>query len=310
MKILRTYWKILKNSFSKFSDNNVLTHSAALSYYTIFSLPPMLLIILRIATQFYNEEEVKAAIFGQIADLVGQDGAQQLVNTINKLNIFEPTWWATAVGAAVLLFTATTVFVTMQNALNAIFSVKPVETKAFGLLKMLRDRFVSFTLLVSIAFILLVSLLVDALLTAFGHRLQEWIGDISTLMVFVTSVALPLAVITLLFALLFKFLPDARLRWGDTWFGAFVTAILFELGKYLIGFYIGNSETASLYDAAGSVLVVMIWVYYASAIFLFGATFTYVRARELNRKVSPADYAVRVKQVEVKMEKGADVAGV
>ncbi len=310
MKILRTYWKILKNSFSKFSDNNVLTHSAALSYYTIFSLPPMLLIILRIATQFYNEEEVKAAIFGQIADLVGQDGAQQLVNTINKLNIFEPTWWATAVGAAVLLFTATTVFVTMQNALNAIFSVKPVETKAFGLLKMLRDRFVSFALLVSIAFILLVSLLVDALLTAFGHHLQEWIGDISIVMIFVTSVALPLAVITLLFALLFKFLPDARLRWGDTWFGAFVTAVLFELGKYLIGFYIGNSETASLYDAAGSVLVVMIWVYYASAIFLFGATFTYVRARELNRKVSPADYAVRVKQVEVKMEKGADVAGV
>jgi membrane protein len=308
MKAIRTYWHILTQSLSKFSDHNALTHSAALSYYTIFSLPPMLLIILRIATQFYNEAEVKEAIFGQIGELVGQDGARQLLDTIDRLNIFEPTWWATAVGASVLLFTATTVFVTMQNALNEIFEVRPAETKAFGLLKMLRDRFVSIALLISMAFILLVSLTVDALLSAFGARLNDWVGDISIVMIFLTSAALPLAVTTLLFAMLFKFLPDVRLQWQDTWFGALATALLFELGKYLIGFYIGKSETASLYDAAGSVLVVMIWVYYASAIFLFGATFTYVRAKQLNRPVMPADYAVRIKQVEVKMEKGIDVA--
>jgi membrane protein len=118
---------------------------------------------------------------------------------------------------------------------------------------------------------------------------------------------LPLAIITLLFALLFKFLPDAKLAWKDTWFGALVTAVLFSLGKYLIGFYIGKSSTASLYDAAGSILVIMIWTYYASAILLFGATFTFLRAKHLHGGVQPEDYAVRIKNVEVKMEKGNDV---
>jgi membrane protein len=121
---------------------------------------------------------------------------------------------------------------------------------------------------------------------------------------------LPLAIITLLFAMLFKFLPDAKLRWKDTWAGALTTAILFSLGKNLIGYYIGNSTAASLYDAAGSVLVVMLWVYYASAIFLFGATFTYARAEVLGSSVKPEDYAIKVKEVELKMEEGADVIAV
>jgi len=308
MKSFKTYWVILKKSFSKFADDGVLTHAAALSYYTIFSLPPMLLIIVSVAARFYNEEDVRSSILDEIATLVGPEAALQLMNTLNKLSIHEPTWWATALGIGVLMFTATTVFVTMQNALNIIFEVKPVETKAFGLLKMLRDRVISFTLLISIAFILLVSLAVDALLAAFGNLLKDWIGDISTVLVFLTSVVLPLAVVTLLFAMLFKFLPDVKLRWKDTWVGAVLTALLFELGKFLIGFYIGNSATTSVYEAAGSVLIVMIWVYYASAIFLFGSTFTFVRAMELNQHVEPADYAVKVKQLEVNLEEGADVA--
>jgi membrane protein len=303
---IKFYWGVLKGAFTKFIDGDVLTQSAALSYYTIFSLPPMLLVVLKTATQFYNEREIKQTIFTEIGGLVGSDGAQQLLGTIDKMNIYQPTWWATAVGVGVLVFTATTVFITMQNALNMIFEVKPAEnTKGMGLLKMLRDRAISFTLLISIAFILLVSLVVDALITSFSEYLSSKLGDVSAvLVVIVTSFALPLSIITLLFALLFKFLPDAKLAWRDTWFGALVTALLFSLGKYLIGFYIGNSSAASLYDAAGSILL---WVYYASAIFLFGATFTFVRAKQLNGRVRPEDYAVRVVQTEIKLEKGADV---
>lgn len=304
--MLSFYWKVLKNTVERFLAKSALTLSAALSYYTIFSLPPMLLIILETTSRFYDRQEVQQAIFNEIGDLVGQSGARQLMATLDRLNIFETTWWATAVGIIVLVFTATTVFVTMQNALNRIFGVRAGQLKGFGIFKMLRDRILSFALILSMAFILLVSLIVDALLTSFGDYLKEWIGAFSTLMVIITSFALPIVVISLLFALLFKFLPDARLRWRDTWFGALLTAVLFALGQYLISFYIGNSQMASLYDAAGSLLVVMLWVYYTSAIFLFGPTFTYVRAKLLNRSIMPADYAVRVEQKEVTVETGFD----
>lgn len=300
----------MKGAFGKFSESDVLTQSAALSYYTIFSLPPMLLVILKTMTQFYSEAEVKETIFGEIGGLVGRDGAQALMSSLDKLNVFQPTWWATALGITVLIFTATTVFVTMQNALNLIFEVKAAanHAKGWGILKMLRDRVISFALIVSVAFILLVSLVIDALIAKLSQYLDERWGYISTSMVVVTSMILPLAIITLLFAMMFKFLPDAKLAWRDTWFGALVTAGLFSMGKYLIGFYIGSSSVASVYEAAGSVLVVMLWIYYASAIFLFGATFTFVRAKLLNGRVKPEDYAVRVKKTEIKMENGADIA--
>jgi membrane protein len=306
---LKFYWDVLKGSFSKFVQHDVLTQSAALSYYTIFSLPPILLVVLKTTTQFYDETDVRQTIFEEIGKLVGRDGAQQLLGTLDKLDVFQPTWWATFIGIGVLVFTATTVFVTMQYAMNLIFEVKPAEnTKGLGLLKMLRDRLISFALIVSIGFILLVSLVIDALLSSLGQYLSDRIGDASAALVVVSSLLVPLAIITLLFAMLFKFLPDAKLAWRDTWFGALLTALLFSLGKYLIGFYIGSSSAATVYEAAGSVLVVMLWVYYASAIFLFGATFTYVRAKQLNGRVKPEDYAVRVKQTEFKVETGADVA--
>ncbi len=308
MKIFKTYWQIIEDTFTKFSNDALLTRSAALSYYTIFSLPPMLLIILQIATQFYGEERIKKALFGEIGDLVGREGAMQLLETINKLDIFEPALWATIVGIGAMIFTSTTVFITMQDSLNTIFEVKSaMKTKGFGLLKMLRDRVVSFALLVSMAFILLVSLTIDTIISSLGNYIEQQIGDISWIMIILTSIIVPLAIVTLLFALIFKFLPDAKLAWKDIWFGALVTALLFSLDKYLIGFYIGKSENANLYDAAGSILVIMIWAYYASAIFLFGGTFTYVRAKNLNGDVHPEDYAMRVKNVEVKIEKGMDV---
>jgi len=164
------------------------------------------------------------------------------------------------VGIAVLLFTATTVLITMQNTLNRIFEAKVADAKGLGIWKMLCDRFISFTLLITISFILLVSLVVDALISALGNFVAQWIGGFTTYLMAFDSILLDLAATTGLFAMFFRYLPDVKLKWKDTWFGALVTTGLFTAGKYLIGLIIGKSEVADLYDAAGSVLVVMLWV--------------------------------------------------
>ena len=287
------YWTVLKRSVTKFSDDDAFTQAAAIAYYTIFSLPPMLLVIIFTTTFFYDETTVKDALFSQIGDLVGKDGARQLLMTIEKLNIFEPTIWATVLGIGILLFTSTTVFITMQNALNKIFKVKP-KPQGWGILKMVKDRILSFTLLIGVAFIMLVSLALNALIETFGKYLAELFGTVSILLNFATSIFLPFIVITLLFAMMFKFLPDAELDWKDTWFGASITSGLFVLGKYLISFYIGNSNVAGIYDAAGSVMVIMVWVFYASLIVLFGAVFTFVYTKANGEPITASDFAVKV----------------
>ncbi len=290
---LSFYWNVLKASFSKFSDDDIFTHSAALSYYTIFSLPPMLLIIVYVATLFTTEAQVKEVLFSQIGELVGRDGAIQLYETIHNLQIFEPSIWATILGVSVLVFTSTTVFVTIQNALNIIFQVKP-KPKGSGFLKMIKDRVLSFALVIGLAFILLVSLAVNALIAAFGDYLEEWIGGVSTALTLFTTIVFPFIIITLIFASIFKLLPDVKLKWKDTWFGAILTSFLFGGGKYLISFYIGNSNIAGLYETAGSVMVIMVWVFYASLIFMFGAVFTFTRMKMMGEKMKAQDYAVKV----------------
>jgi len=292
------YWGIIKDSFTKFSEDDIFTHAAALSYYTIFSLPPMLLIILFTTTWFYDEATVKDALFSQIGELVGKAGAQQLLLTIEKLNVFEPTLWATILGGFILAFTSTTVFITFQNALNKIFRVKAKPT-GWGILKLVKDRLLSFTLLLGVGFILLVSLALNAFLETFGKFVERKIGFISEIFSFATSVIVPFIVITLLFAMMFKFLPDAKLKWKDTWFGAVLTSILFVGGKYAISFYIGNSNVAGLYDAAGSVMVIMVWVFYASLIVMYGAVFTYTFKKAHGDKIGATEYAVNIKLKEV-----------
>ena len=210
----------------------------------------------------------------------------ELSATLEGLDIQEPTWWATVVGVGVLLFTATTVLVTLHNTLNRIFKVGTAQTAGAGIWKMIRDRFVSLSLVITIAFILLVSLMVDAMITAFGAIAVRYGGEWATFMVKFDSIVLDVGANTILFALFFRYLPDIRLAWKDIWFGALLTAVLFSVGKHLIALIIGNSTAADMYEAAGSVLVLMLWIYYASAIFLFGATFTFTRAQLMKPNVA------------------------
>lgn len=301
---VKRVWKFISRAFTKFTGDDSFTWAAAISYYTIFSLPPIILVILYVTTLFYDEQSIREAIFGQIGSLVGNKSAYQLSSTVDALGVFDGEWWASAIGIAGMLLTSTTVFITLQNALNHIFQVKAKPNEA-GWFKLIKDRLLSFTVLLGIAFILLVSLMIDAVISGLGGIISDRFPNVSLVVVGLASVLAPLVIITLLFALLFKYLPDAKIPWKLTWRGAIITAILFALGKNAIGFYIGRSETANLYDAAGSILVIMLWVFYASLIFLFGAAITAIYVQRENREgIEPEDYAVKVEEQEVEVKKG------
>ncbi len=293
MSGIQFYWKVLKNASSKFIEDDIFMHSAALSYYTIFSLPPLMLIVLSITKLFYKAGGVKSVLFAQIEVLVGNEGAQLLMKSIENIHIFEPTFWATSMSIAVLIFTSTTALVTMQNALNKIFKAKPKPENS-GLFEMVRHRLLSFALLVSFSIILLISLVIDASITAFESYLEGWIIGPSTTLTLLSSTALSFIIITLILAMIFKFLPDIKPKWKDVWFGAILTSILLGLSKYLISFYIGKSNIAGLYDAAGSVMVIMVWVFYIFLIILFGAVFTYSRIKMLEESLQASDNEIKI----------------
>ncbi|MDX2000865.1 MAG: YihY/virulence factor BrkB family protein [Chitinophagales bacterium] len=291
---------MIKGTFHKFSEEDTMNHAAALAYYTIFSLPPILIIVIHTAGLFYAENSVREDIVKEVGELVGQDGARQLEATIHDVGILKQSFWSASLGLITLFFTATTVFITIQNTLNSIFRVKPKPRK--GYIKLIRDRALSFAMILGVAFILLVSLILEALIRYFSGLIERAFPRLDILVALTTSFLLPFVITTLLFAMIFKWLPDVKIRWKDTLVGAFVTALLFSVGKLLIGYYVGSSNVATIYDAAGSVLVILVWVFYTSVIFFFGAQFTYVYARFYGKHIRPASYAVRIVQKEMEVD--------
>ena len=276
------YSKVFKNSFSKFFSDDIFTQSAALAYYMVFALPPMLVIIFWIVGLWYEEIPIKDAVFDEFGKLMGQDGANQLMVTLERIVSIKPTLWSTIIGVGSLLFMVSTVFVTVKQELNRIFDVTIKRSFNKEIWRMIIDRFLSIAMLSIIALILMLSLVVSALITSFGEMMGNWIGDFSDWLLIFSMVVLNLAVLTLLFAITYRYMPDSRLKWKDTWFGAFFTAVLFISGKSLIAFSIGNSQVSNFYEAAGSILVLMLWVYYSSAIFYFGAIITQERFKLYN----------------------------
>jgi len=276
------YTRVVKESVVRFFSDEMPMHAAAMSYYMVFSLPSMLLIVLWTSAHFYEEAAVREAIFAKIGSLVGHDGARQVMATLGKLSVEQPTLWETSLGIGVLLFFATSVFDAMRSAFNKIVAPDIEESLGRSIWKLLRIRFIAFAMLISISFILLVSMVIHTLITRLGDLLVHWIGKAAAIIVIFDFVALELATTALLFALYFRYLPDIRLKWNDIWLGAFLTAGFLVLGKSLIGFFVSTSTVADLYDAAGSILVLMLWIYYSAAILLFGATFTFTRASILN----------------------------
>lgn len=273
------YWKVLKESAKRFLDEDTITTSAGIAFYMVFSLPPLLLVVFWITGIWYEEMLIREAVFDEFGNLIGEQGADQLMSTLDKLSRNKPTLWGTIVGVGALLLTASTVFVTVKKSLNKIFEVTDKKTVKQGIVWMLLDRFLSIAMLCILAIILTLSMLLNTMITAFNVKLERWVGETNIWLLLFDKFLISLLALVLLFAVTFRYVPDTRLKWKDTWFGAILTALLFITGESLIEISIGNSQFANYYDAAGGLLILMLWVYYTSAIFLFGATITHFRAK-------------------------------
>jgi len=274
------YSKVVKQSLIDFIDNDMFTHAAAISYYMVFSLPSMLLIVLWTGAQFYKDVLIQDTILQKITVLVGEQAATLILSTIEKLSVQEPTVLATLIGIGLLLFFATTVFDAMRTALNKIDKVKASNSVKVNIWMMFRGRMIALSLLVSISFLLLVSLVLDVMLTAVSHYLAQLIGEYAKYFLIFNMFILDFIATTVIFTLDFRYLPDTRLKWSDAFIGALLTASLFAVGKGIMGMFISSNQVVDLYDAAGSLLALMLWVYYAAIIFLFGATFTFNRVKK------------------------------
>ena len=300
---IKMIWQVLKQSGSEFIDDKVMKLSAALAYYTIFSVAPMLIIIIFLCDLFLGKDAIEGNIYGQIQGLVGGAAATQIQAMIKNASLSGDMSWATIVGFVTLIIGATGVFAEIQDSINYIWRLKS-KPKKNGLLRMLLNRLLSFSLVVSLGFILLVSLAINGLVELFSSLIISLLpGKLTSGILFsLADFVVPFLVIATLFAIIFKVLPDARIRWRDVRVGAITTAILFMLGKFAIGYYLGASKVSSTYGAAGSIVIILLWVYYSAAILYFGAVFTRVYVQYFGAQIYPNEYAVWIKQIEVPHE--------
>uniref|UniRef100_B8HSD7 Ribonuclease BN n=1 Tax=Cyanothece sp. (strain PCC 7425 / ATCC 29141) TaxID=395961 RepID=B8HSD7_CYAP4 len=291
---LRDSLRLLKETFAEWNEDQVPLLAAALAYYTVFSLAPLLLIAIAIAGAVFGEQAARGEIIGQIQSLVGSQGAEAIQTMLQNAQKPESGGnWATIFGVITLLLGASGVFGQLQQALNTIWEVKPKPGQ--GLRSFLQSRFLSFAMVLVMGFLLLVSLVLTAALAAIGHFFGNLIPGFMLLWQTLNFV-ISLVVITVLFAAIYKVLPDVKVPWKNLWVGAGVTALLFSLGRFLIGLYLGSSGVTSTYGAAGSLVVILIWVFYSAQIILFGAEFTQVYSKYRGEPIEPSPHAISVRQ--------------
>ncbi len=296
---LKAVVSVLKTTFREFSDDDCMSRAAALAYYTVFSLPALLVVVVAAAGLVWDASAVRGALEDEIAGMVGEGGTEQIALMMDKANDSGRGIWATIIGGVVLLAGAIGVFGQLQYALNRAWGVKP-DPKMGGIKQFVTKRLLSLGMVLVVAFLLLVSLALTTGLSAAGTAIGGVLGGPSTdVALGFLPVAIHLAVswlvITLLFAAMFKFLPDAHIAWRDVWAGAAITAVLFVAGKSLVGLYLGSKDTGA-YGPAGSLVLVLLWIYYTSLIFLFGAELTQVLASTRGKEIQPEAGAVRVVQ--------------
>jgi membrane protein len=298
MKKLNEFWSLLKETANDWLEDKAPRLGAALAYYTVFSLAPLLLIAIAVAGFFFGQDAARDQIAQEIQGLVGEQGGQVVRTMLEHADKPGQGIVASVLGVVMLLVGAAGLFGELQDALNTIWGVQPKPGR--GVWGFVKDRFLSFTMVLVMAFLLLVSLILSAALSALTHLFSRWEVLYAG---FCLNEVVSLVVITLLFAVIFRMLPDAKIAWRDVWLGAGVTAVLFEVGKFLIGLYLGRSGIASAYGAAGSLAVLLIWLYYSAQIFLFGAELTKVYANRYGSRIVPADNAVPVSP-EARAEQG------
>lgn len=293
---LKSHFALVQQTASEWIDQDVARLGATLAFYTLFAIAPLFVIVLAITGLWFGEEAARRELFSQVSGLVGSEGGEAIQALVSVAHKPKTGAWATVVAVATLFVGATGVFVQLQDALNSIWGVRRKPGR--GLRNFIKDRLLSFALIVGIGFLLLVSLVLSAGLSALGKFMSGLLPAQETLWQGINFV-ISFGVITLLFAMIFKVLPDVRIAWRDVWIGAVITALLFNLGKLLLGLYLGRSGVTSAYGAAGSLVIVLLWVYYSAQILFFGAKFTqiYSNRYESHREPLPGAEAVILKQV-------------
>lgn len=291
---LKSAGRLLKETYAEWKEDKALRLGAALSYYTVFSLPPLLVLVVAVAGLVFGAEAARGQIVKEFQGLIGQGGTETVQTMIAQASKPKTGRISTLVSVAVLLLGATGVFTQLQDALNTIWDVRPKP--GVGIRYTLKIRAISLALVLAIAFLLLVSLVISSLLAAFGGYISSIVSGVPMVEALLHGVnfLVSFGIITLLFALMFKTLPDAKIAWGDVWLGAAFTAFLFTIGKYLIGLYLGKSDVGTAYGAAGSLVLILLWVFYSSQILFFGAEFTQVYANRYGSRIFPGRHAMRI----------------
>jgi membrane protein len=289
---LKAGWELLKLTFAEWMNDNTFEWSAALAFYTIFSIAPVLLIAVGVASFFLAPGTATDQIVGEMEEMIGAQGANAVRQVIESSRGLGKGLWAVSLGIATLITGATAVFGELQSALNQIWDVKAKPDRGL-IMSFIVDRLRSFSIAVGVGFLLLVSLVVSALISGLQNYMNNWIPGIPWVWQ-TANVASSFVVIAVLFAMIYKFLPDVVISWKNVWIGAAVTALLFSAGKYLIGIYLGKTATASAFGAAGSLVVLLFWVYYSALISFLGAEFTQVYTRRYGPGIQPQEHAVRL----------------
>jgi membrane protein len=298
MKRIRTVFSLLKNTAIAFLDDNAFKLSASLSYYTVFALGPLLIIVISLSAIVYGKEVVEGKLVEQLSGLIGADAALQIQNILSNAQQTHASTLGAIIGFIILFIGATGVFTEIQSSINFIWSVRAKPKKSW--LKYLLNRLLSFSLIVGLGFVLLVSLVINALLLLLSKKLSEKFPHFPVGLFNLTNSLIILAVITCLFTIIYKILPDAIISWKDAWIGSIFTAALFLLGKFLIGYYLGESNLGVTYGAAASVIIILAWVYYSSLILYFGAEFTKIYALHSGEGIRPKQTAVFIIKKETK----------
>ncbi len=260
-------------------------------------MAPIVIIIISLLGLAMEKEEVSSKIYQEVSGLVGQQGMTYLRSVVENYSSGDKGVWGTFIGILVFLITSTTFFSVLQNSINYIWKIKAKPKR--GLVKLLKDRLLSFGLILSMGFIMLISLMVEAALSYLRGSISNFIPGVEMVFLYITNIVLTLGILTVIFAMIFRFLPDAKIKWRVTWIGAFITAILFELGRLLIGLFMGNTNLGVLYGAAGSLVIILLWVFYSSIIFFFGAEITQQYALITDHRIIPKDHAVKIEINEV-----------
>ena len=297
-------WEVFKNAASGFSRNRVTKLSASLAYYTVFSLAPMLVVIIYLASLFWSQSAIEGNIVKQLQDLIGSTSATQIQSIIQNASMNSVgSTFAAAVGIVTLIIGATTVFTDMQSSLNYIWSLR--IKKDAGILKLLLSRVLAFAIVVSLSFLLLVSLVINTLLEGLIGRIQQMFPGIAFQLIYIINLLVTFIVTSFLFGIIYKVLPNAEIRWKDVVAGAVFTAFLFMLAKFGITLYVSKSNLGSSYGAAGSLVVLLAWIYFSSIIFYFGAEVTKSYSMKYGESIRPTKYTVTVQTIEVESKKSS-----